>query len=106
MQPKSSKKPIIILVVVLVLAGLAYFYFTGTPTDTMSGLNPSSSLETDNVQGMRVLTLLNQITSLHIDPEFFKSASYSSLVDHTVPIYDQNVGKANPFFYTASAKAK
>ena len=106
MQPKSSKKPIIILVVVLACAGLAYFYFTGTPTDTTSGLNSAPSLETENIQGMRVLTLLNQITSLHIEPEFFTTASYSSLVDHTVPIYDQNVGKANPFFYTASAKAK
>lgn len=103
MQQKSSKKTLIIIAIVIVLGGVSYFYFTGTPKDD-TALSVVGS-ETDSeaaIVGSRVLALLNQITSLKIDTALFQSPMYTSLVDHTVPIYEQNVGKDNPFYYTPS----
>ncbi len=106
MQKPSSKKPIIIAVVVIALAIFGYFYFTGSPTDS-AGIDENQIVTSDaDLVGTRVLTLLNQISSLRIEDSFFKSAVYASLVDHTVPIYEQNVGKTNPFYNPAPAKPK
>ncbi len=98
MQPQksSSKKIIIILVVVLVLGAGVYFYMSGSPHDD-SSLVTTDTTAGDPEIGAHVLTLLHQISSLKIDTSLFTSQAYSSLVDHTVPIYDQGVGKQNPF---------
>jgi hypothetical protein len=106
MQKSSSKKPLIIGIILIVAAVFAYFYFTGTPEDT-TGLVQSDNLAASDasVAGARVLTLLNQISSLQIDTTFFASPIYQSLVDHTVPIYEQEVGKTNPF-YVAPARPR
>lgn len=106
-QNPSSKKSIIIIIVCVVLAGLAYFYFAGTPKDDGSFVTTDANASSEAaIAGAQILSLLNQINSLKIDPALFKSPVYSSLVDHTVPIYPQNIGKKNPFFYTPAPKAK
>ncbi len=105
MQKKSSIKSIIIFVGIIVLAILGYFYFSGSPKDSASQLTSSGTPSPATVVATRVLTLLNQTSSLHIDPALFKSAIYKSLVDHTVPVVEQPVGKANPFLYTVSSPA-
>jgi hypothetical protein len=104
MQKKSSLKSALVLIGILVIAAGAYFYMSGTPTDDSTLLVEESGSDVE-VVGTRVLTLLNQIQRLTIDEKFFSSATFSSLVDHTVPIYEQNVGKGNPFF-NPKAKAK
>jgi hypothetical protein len=98
MQQKSpsSKKNIIITIIVIVIIALGYFYYTGsTPTDeaisSLSGEAPSQ------IVGSQTLVLLNQLNSLRIDPKIFQSQVYQSLVDHTVMVREQNVGRANPF---------
>ena len=99
MQKKSNSKTIIALIVILVIAAGVYFYLNGAPTDSDTLLTEESGLTNDaNAAGARVLTLLNQISSLKIDTALFQSSVYASLVDHTVPIYEQNVGKENPFY--------
>ena len=45
----------------------------------------------------RVLSLLNQINSLKIDTSIFNSLVYRSLVDYSITIPEQNVGRPNPF---------
>ncbi len=108
MQKKSSTKSIIIAVAAVILLIFGYFYFSGTPEDTSSQLTadalgaPASDA---TVQAARIITLLNQTKSLRIEPAFFESAVYRSLVDHTVPVVEQQVGKANPFFYTAQSSS-
>ena len=106
MQRKSSTKSIIILVAIIALAALIYFYVSGTPKDTSSVL--VSDVQTTEVtdKAQKIIALLNQANSLKIDASLFTSPVYKSLVDHTVPVQDQAVGKSNPFFYTRSAPAK
>lgn len=99
MQQKSSKKSIIIVVVIIILALIAYFYFSGTPSDSSSSTLDMQSPESKDaeVAGARVLSLLNQINSLKIDTAIFNDPTYKSLVDYSVEIPEQNVGRPNPF---------
>ena len=105
MQKKSSTKTLIIITVIILAAILAYFYFSGSPTDTTSGLAGDSVTSDASIEATKVLTLLNQTSSLRIDPSLFKSAVYKSLVDHTVSVIEQPVGKPNPFVYSSAAPA-
>lgn len=95
-----SKKPIIIGALVIIAVLLVYFYSSSTPQDTSSSLDTVGTTSTDSsasVVGTQVLILLNQIKSLRIDPTLFNTPVYKSLVDHTVVVPEQNVGKPNPF---------
>lgn len=99
MQKSSSKKTLLITIGLIILALLTYFYLTGTPQDDAALVSTEAPKTTDaTATGARILTLLNQIKSLRIDSNFFTSNEYTSLVDHTVPIYEQPVGKSNPFY--------
>ena len=97
---QSSKKTFIAVIIIAMIALGAYFYFKGEPSDDLS-----SSLETQDspvsadaqAVGTRVLSLLNQINSLKIDASIFDSAVYKTLVDYTITIPEQNVGRPNPF---------
>ena len=98
-KPKS-KGTAIALVVIVIIALLLYFYFKGSPdTDSASSLESSNAegLEDAQVIGSRVLPLLNQINALKIDASVFNSAVYKSLVDYTIAIPEQPVGRSNPF---------
>ncbi|HEY4494579.1 MAG TPA: hypothetical protein VJC02_00570 [Candidatus Paceibacterota bacterium] len=97
MQKVNSKKPIIISVAVIIIIILAYFYFTGTPNDASSSLVYQEGSSEAALASSKVLTLLNQINSLKIDPKIFGGALFQSLVDYTVVVPEQNVGKPNPF---------
>lgn len=101
-KDKSSKTTLIIIIVIVILAVGYYFYTSG---DSASTVDPNSSLVTmqdpnfneTQVVGARVLSLLNQISSLKIDASLFEGATYKSLVDYTISIPEQNVGRPNPF---------
>jgi hypothetical protein len=95
-KPNSNKTWFIIGGVV-VIAALVYFVMTGdTAPEDMSSFETQQYSEVDAVAG-RVLSLLNQIESLRIDPTFFTGASYQTLRDYSVAIPPQNVGRVNPF---------
>lgn len=100
MQEKNSSKGtwIALIVIILVALGL-YFYFKGSPTDTFSSLQTSGTPESIEAQeaATRVLVLLNQISSLRINDSIFQSAVYKSLVDYTITVPEQPVGRENPF---------
>ncbi len=100
MQQQSPSKGTFIALILIVLVSLGiYFYYKGTPTDTGSSLTTSSTVASVGAQAAatRVLMLLNTINSLKIDGEIFKSPVYNSLVDYTITIPEQNVGRPNPF---------
>ncbi len=99
-QQSSSKKTIIVFVIILLLSALGYFYSTGTPSDSsinsLESTLPEGSGDTA-VVGSRALNLLREVSSLEIDPNFFKGAVYKSLLDYSIDVPPQNVGRANPF---------
>jgi hypothetical protein len=95
MKPQtSSKKTIIVGVIAIVVLAIVYFYFSNSaPAESVSSLQSQSA----SVVGTRVLSLLNQIKSLHIDTSIFKSPAYGTLVDYSVTIPELPVGRPNPF---------
>ena len=92
----KSTISIIILVVVVIIAGGAYFYFYGDNLPSGGSLLSPASNNADTI-GAEALALLNKVKSLNIDADFFKSATYATLVDRTQEISSQPVGRANPF---------
>ncbi|OHA16484.1 MAG: hypothetical protein A3C79_02605 [Candidatus Taylorbacteria bacterium RIFCSPHIGHO2_02_FULL_45_28] len=92
--PSSSKKTLITVIVVIIVLAVAYFYFSGgSAPDDMGTLQSQSA----TVVGTRVLSLLNQIESLRIDTELFKTPAYQTLVDYSIAIPELPVGRPNPF---------
>ena len=108
MANNSSKKGIIALVVALIILLLGYAYFSGSePNDSaINSLDTISNVDVNSeasVKGAKILTLLSQIRSLKIDTSIFKDRSFQSLVDYTVEVPPQNVGKNNLFADFASS---
>lgn len=90
----NSKKTTIIAVIAFIVLAIVYFYFSG-------GTTPESvntiEVQSVNAVGSRVLSLLNQIQSLQIKSDLFKSTAYQTLVDYSVEIPELPVGRPNPF---------
>ena len=102
-QQKNPTKITFIALAIIIVAALGiYFYYQGTPSDSTSSLETSftgSSAESADAQlaSDRIVSLLNQVSNLKIDKTLFDSAVYNSLVDYTITIPEENVGRANPF---------
>ena len=92
---KSSKMPYVILAIVVFIAVIFYFYWTGNNTSESLTLQEISSA--NQATGVRVLNLLNEISSLNIDSSFFNSPVYQTLRDYSVEIPPLPVGRPNPF---------
>ena len=89
----QSKTTIAVIVIILLVIG--YFYWKGsTPAGSDSLLQAQSS--TQGI-GSAELSLLNQVQSLKIDTSIFQDPAYKTLVDYTVTIPQENVGRPNPF---------
>lgn len=81
------------IVIVVLLFLLVYFYMSGssTPTGTLIAGSPYGAV------GSSELALLNQVRSLKIDTTLFNDPAFRSLVDYSVEITPENVGRPNPF---------
>lgn len=90
---KSSTKSYIILAIVLIVAVAVYFYMQGFKEQESDTLAVSE----DNNIGLQVIALLNQVKSINIDADIFSDPVYVTLMDNTVIVPVQNVGRANPF---------
>lgn len=110
MQKPSSSKTYLIVIAVIIVIGIAYYFYSSgnkTAKEAVStgGVNSLSTVGVDGTTnaaagaevGADVLTLLNKINSLRIDASIFASPSYQSLVDFSVEIPTENVGRPNPF---------
>jgi len=91
-----NKKTIIIIGVVVLVLIFGYLYMTGTSTPKTSGnLIPGS--DSFGGVGSAELSLLNQMKFFRIDATLFKDPAYLSLLDYSVTISPQGVGRPNPF---------
>lgn len=99
--PKNSKATAIALVVIIVISfGLFFYYYQKDSTeDPTSSLETTDSAESNEARAAsdRIVKILNQVSALQIDDTIFKTTVYKSLVDYSVQIPEQNVGRENPF---------
>lgn len=100
MEKESSKATYILLAIIAVVTLGLFFYFQGTPNDdatsSLTSVGTDGSANAQEV-GARVINILNQINSLKIDGEIFSDPAYMTLVDYTITVPEQNVGRPNPF---------
>lgn len=92
---KPSKMPYVVLAIIVLIAVVFYFYWTGNNTSENLTLQEISIA--NQATGVRVLNLLNEISSLNIDSSFFNSPVYQTLRDYSVEIPPLPVGRPNPF---------
>lgn len=96
----SNTKSVIVFIVILLIGVLIYFYTLGSPNDSMiNSIDQTAAIgdEQTQIAAARILALLNEMSVLKIDKAVFSDPLYSRLLDHTVAIPPQNIGRANPF---------
>jgi hypothetical protein len=97
-QPSSNKRTLIIgIIIVVVLAGGWYFYSKGSSGSSTSQLISSTPNNANAAVGASVLNVLNSVSSIKIDASFFATPAYQSLVDYSITVPPQAVGRPNPF---------
>jgi hypothetical protein len=97
-QPSSNKKTLWIgIIIVVVLVGGWYFYSKGRSGSSTSQLIPSTPNDANATVGANVLNVLNSVSSIKIDASFFQTTAYQSLVDYSITVPPQAVGRPNPF---------
>ena len=96
MNKSSSHTGTIVIVIVIVLAIVGYFYVQGSNSSSTSSSGLVADQQGGDV-GLAEVNLLNQIQNIKIDTALFQNPAYLSLVDHTVAIPAQAVGRPNPF---------
>jgi uncharacterized membrane protein len=97
-KSSSNKNTVIIgIILVVVLAVGWYFYSKGSSSPSTSQLVSSTPNAATADVGANVLTILNSVSSINIDTNFFSTPTYQSLVDYSIVVPPQAVGRNNPF---------
>jgi hypothetical protein len=89
--------------IVLVLAAIGYYFYSGGSAPAASSSFTISSATTS--VGTDVVNLLNQIKSLRIDTSLFQAPVYESLTDFSVMVPPESIGKSNPFIPLGGSSA-
>jgi len=82
---------------VISLVLIAWFGYTVFYKDSgVPALNETAQNEA-RVSQEEFLAKLKDLQNLHLKPEFFKDKNFTSLVDYTVQVVDEDAGRKNPF---------
>lgn len=97
-KPSGIKGTIVVIVIAAILIGGWYFYENGTSSSAGSAnLTASSPSGSSPIVGADVLSILQSVSSIKIDTSFFSSPVYQSLVDYSIQVPPQPVGRPDPF---------
>ena len=95
--------PIIALVVVVALAGGAFWYYSSNGTSqtplSVSGATTQSGAQT------RFETLLGKLKPISFDTSIFSNPNFQILVDISTPVQPETTGRPDPFAPFTSAGA-
>lgn len=89
----DTRTTILILAVILVAAGLYWFFFSGN-SGSETPLTPSSSQNTAQSQFQ---TLVGQLQPITFNTSIFNDPRFTALVDLTTPILAEPSGRSDPF---------
>jgi hypothetical protein len=91
---KEIIKNLVALVSLGALIFLAYYVFFKSDT----GITLDSDTQSQaKLEDQKFLAKLKELQGLHIDTTIFNDAEFSSLVDHSVQVIDEDAGRPNPF---------
>jgi len=94
MKNLFRSKTVIVVIIIIILAAVYFYYEGGSSSGGSSLLVQQAS---DQSIGSAELNLLSQIQSLKIDTSLFQDPGYQALVDYSVAIPAEDVGRPNPF---------
>ena len=86
-KPKNIK-PIIVTILVVVVAIFLYKTLIKSSKE---------DVQTERRVGADIVDLSNSLKSVTLDPEIFSSPLYKRLVDFSIEIPRQDIGRRNPF---------
>jgi|GEM_PF-6891539 len=92
-------KKVIIAVLVLIGIMFAYKVFVLDPAkaDNAGSLRSESQSVVSSEIGREIVSTLNRLKTINIDPTFFEEDAFVQLIDFSVDIEDKPIGKENPF---------
>ena len=90
MISQSIQKTIVILVAVLLVVYIGYGLVTSTPD--ASAVDPNADTSSQDI-----LSLVDRLSKISIDQSVFSSPTFTSLVDFSVGIINEDKGRPNPF---------
>lgn len=92
-QPQGSiaKRWMMILGIVAILAGGYYWFVLRTEPV------PSAPTQAARVPGQRNIILLRELEVINLSSQLFDSTAFQSLIDYTVTITPEPLGRSNPF---------
>jgi hypothetical protein len=96
MQESSSKRNLVITLVILAAVGVAGYMYATRDRALDSDLLVGVPTGTAAVEG-NLLTALNQLQTIRLDTEVFDNPVFESLVDIGTRLADQPSGRPNPF---------
>ncbi len=94
-QPGSKKTSIGIIIIVVMIAATYYFFTKGNSAP--EGAVVQQSTPQADAAAARILSLLNQVSSLEIDTKIFEDPVYKTFRDRSIDIPPVEVGRPNPF---------
>jgi hypothetical protein len=90
-----KKNKILYIVFVLVTVLFVWYLMSGSSVSTIVSLPEET--QQSIAAGSKVLSTFNEVQSVVIDTELFKSTLWSSLIDLHVPVSNTPPGKVNLF---------
>jgi len=93
-------------IVVVVLAGVAWYFLTGSSQDTTAILTASSAV-TVPPEAQRLVVDLQSLHAITLSGDIFSNQSFQALRDFSTAIIPEAVGRPDPFApLSASANAQ
>ncbi len=86
---------IVIIVVSLLIAGAAYWYFAGQ-SGTQAPLT-ALSVGADNPAQSQFQVLVSQLQPISFNTDIFSDPRFTSLVDLATPLVPETIGRIDPF---------
>lgn len=96
---KEKKQKIILGVLGVVLLFSVYNVFF-KKAEFESELTFNSSSEIESTVGREIITTLNKLQTIQIDPAFFESELFNSLINFHVELSPEPISKPDPFAIT------
>ena len=96
MEKKDLLKKIGIPALLLIVIVAGYFLFIADSTTLSLSAPPPPNPEISRIE-RQILTLLSELQDIELRSEIFESQAYESLVDFSVEIVPEPVGRENPF---------
>lgn len=100
-QNKKIKIAVIIITITLIVFGIYYFYSSKKSGEELRiiDMDKTEPVASEDIlqECERIFNLLDQLKTIKLDTGFFENKFFNSLVDFSVELTPEPVGRDNPF---------